>query len=75
MRLDFEDWRQLLQALSPAMLNRNVLTHVGLTLEPDRVTILDAQGLQVSMEDAHVRVQEDQAAQHSLYQAAMGLWR
>jgi hypothetical protein len=73
-RLDLEDWRQLLEALSSAVLNRDVLSHVGLRLDKDG-GLSDDRGVPVSMQDAHVRVQENADAQRRLYQLAMDLWR
>jgi hypothetical protein len=75
IRLDFEDWRQLVEALSTAVLNREVLSHVGLALAADGYRVLDEHDADVSLQDAHVRVQEDARAQHGLYQLAMNLWR
>jgi hypothetical protein len=74
-RLDFEDWRQLLEALSPAILNREVLSHVGLVLAADGRRLLDEHDADVSMQDAHISVQENARAQNQLYQLAMNLWR
>jgi hypothetical protein len=75
IRLDFEDWRQLVEALSSAVMNREVLSHAGLVLAADGHRLLDEHDADVSMQDAHVRVQENARAQQRLYQLAMNLWR
>jgi hypothetical protein len=51
------------------------LSHVGLVLAADRHRVLDEDDADVSMQDAHVRVQENARAQYRLYQLAMNLWR